>query len=332
MRCLASLTALSALAILCGCGIAATSHDAPDSGAPPAAIAAHQRELQRSAQPQTSEAVQSQSPTGTPDALAMSISPLAENADHRGLSEADLRAMGLSNTFLMMLDQSGPNVEIHGTCEEQQNDKDVLDRFCAEPAGEGVTYAINNFLICPAPELQVSMCNWQTARSPTTEPIWSFVEGFAEGIRERVPVKQVAQGAPLTSAPFAAFFYSDLYDDSPMPRYSTEVYFLSEMLDAPNGNRIGWLHLQGHSGNWPEIDGATLMFWFPGEADVPTLSVNRHPLGGWDPIAVFDKSQDEAWLRVTSMDQRPIWISSQALDCCGTFKLRLTVNSALAVD
>ncbi|MFN7053990.1 hypothetical protein [Hyphomonas sp.] len=251
--------------------------------------------------------------------------------DHLSLSDTRLIAMGLSDTFVTMLHLSGEGVELYGTCEEQQSDKDILDRFCAEPESEDAVYAAINFPICPAPEMPVSMCNWQTARSPTAEPVWSFAEGFVEGDRENVPLQQVTEGDPLSSAPFAAFFYSDLYDDSPMPRYSTATYFMSEILDAPEGDRIGWLRLQGHSGNWPEIDGATLLFWFPGEAGVPTLSVSRHPFGGWDPIAVFDRSPDEAWLRVTSADQRPIWISSEALDCCGTFKMRLTTNSARTV-
>ncbi len=310
MRVIGSTMGALGLLALAGCGAAAGSQQAE--------LAATQAPHLPATDPVLTMAA---------DGLGMGTDPAAP--DTEAVSPHSVLPAGLSEDLIAAIEASGFAFDgNYSTCETQVSDFELLNRFCADPNNQDAQFMPSGRLVCPPRPPGIGHCNWQTAETPATEPIWSFVEGFIEGDLVREPLRQVGAGDALSAAPFTAYFYSDLYDGGLMPRYSTEVYFMSELRDEPDGARIGWLRLQGHSGDWPDIDGATLMFWFPGESAVPELQVKRTFDEGWDPIPVFDRSPDEEWLRVTSLDLPPIWVSANALDCCGTFKLRLTANSA----
>ncbi len=310
MRVIESTLGALALLALAGCGAAAGSQQAD--------LAATQ-----------APDVSTNDPVPSSAADARGAATDAGAPDIEASSPISRLPAGLSEDLIAAIDASGFAFDgNYSTCETQVSDFELLTNFCADPNNQDAQFMPSGRLVCPPLAPGVGDCNWRTAESPATEPIWSFAEGFVEGELTRAPLQQVSGGDPLRAAPFAAFFYSDLYDGGLMPRYSTEIYFMSELRNAPGGERIGWLKLQGHSGDWPDIDGATLMFWFPGETAVPQLEVKRTFDNGWDPIPVFDRSADEEWLRVTSLDLPPVWVSANALDCCGTFKLRLTANSA----
>lgn len=305
-----------ALVILAGCGAAATAvAPKPEMPAPRSAIS------------------DSALPEGDVSVVATLDGSFVEEPD-AGSTPGDRVAgflpPGLSQEFLRNLDfHTTEQPPFTGTCSDVVSDHALLSAFCASPENADLVWPASGLLVCPVDPLPVNDCNWKTAPSPASESIWDSMESFAEGHLTRVPMRQVSSGNALEQAPFVAYFYSDLYDEEGMPpRYSTDVYFMSEVRDAPDGERIGWLKIRGHSSSWPNIDGATLLFWFPDETEFPELEISRHDLGGWDPIPVFDRSDDEIWMRMTAASEPPIWINLGELEQSYQFRMRLTANSA----